>query len=121
MTDDPTRLFRSAESRLHARYGLDCEETILTLGQPAIPTRLVSSGEGPPGLHVHVGGAFGSLWTPLASSLPGRRHIMPDRPGFVLTPWTDLRGVDLRRHAVAFLSRLLDGLELDTVDVVANS
>lgn len=122
MSMDPVAAFRSAEGRLLERHGLyNAVERFVNLTDPGVQARLLSAGEGPPILYVHGGGAFGSLWAPLAGSIQGRQHLMPDRPGFVLTPWVDLRKVAFRRHAVGFLRSLLDSLGLGSVDVVANS
>jgi pimeloyl-ACP methyl ester carboxylesterase len=121
MSEDSIAAFRASEARLLARHGLNGTEQFVALKEPALRARLISAGKGPPVLYVIGGGGFGTLWAPLAGALDGRRHLMPDRPGFVLTPWIDLRGADFRSHAVSFLSSLLDGLGIDSVDIVANS
>ncbi|HYI74400.1 MAG TPA: alpha/beta hydrolase, partial [Gaiellaceae bacterium] len=49
------------------------------------------------------------------------RVIAVDRPGHGLADPFDYRAVDLAEHAVTFLTEILDALELEAVDVVANS
>lgn len=120
-TPDPISSFRSVEASLFGRFGLHPRERVVTLRDPALEARFLDQGEGPPLLHVHGGGACGAFWAPLAAAIRGRRHVMPDRPGFVLTPAVDLRGVNFRQHAVGFLSSFLDALELEAADIVANS
>ena len=44
-----------------------------------------------------------------------------DRPGHGLADPFDYRGVDLFDHGRTFLRDVVDGVELPTVDVVANS
>jgi pimeloyl-[acyl-carrier protein] methyl ester esterase len=84
--------------------------------------RVLETGEGPEVLHVHGGGGFGSLHVPLAAALPGRRHILIDRPGFGLSERVDLGvGPEFRARSVELLSSVLDALGLASVDVVANS
>jgi pimeloyl-ACP methyl ester carboxylesterase len=121
MNDPLTEQFRAVEQRLLQRHGLQIREHTLALSRPAVSARVASAGDGPPTLYVHGGGGFGGLWAPLLGRLGGRRHLVPDRPGFVLTPWVDLEGESLRAQAVGFLRGVLDGLQVDRADVVANS
>jgi len=54
--------------------------------------------------------------------LSGRRMIAVDRPGCGLTDEFRYTGTsDLRQHAVTFLSGVADVLDLDAMDLVANS
>lgn len=118
---DAVRTFREAERRFLALHGITARERWVSLARPsAIRLRLLEIGEGPPVLHVHGGGVFGALHAPLAAALPGRRHILFDRPGFGLSERADL-GPDFRARSVALLGALLDALELERVDVVGNS
>jgi pimeloyl-ACP methyl ester carboxylesterase len=77
-------------------------------------------GDGPPTLHVHGGGLCGALHGPLAAALPGRRHLLIDRPGFGLSERADV-APNFRAHSVEFLVSSLDALGLGSVDIVANS
>jgi pimeloyl-ACP methyl ester carboxylesterase len=53
--------------------------------------------------------------------MSGVRLLVVDRPGFGLSDGFDYRGVDLRRHAVAFLESLLDALGIERAAFVGNS
>lgn len=120
---DTAQSLRAAEKRMFTSHGLAHREHVLRLREPAMSARVLESGDerAPPVLFVHGGGAFGALWAPLAAALPGRRHVMPDRPGFGLSELVPLDGVDFRKHAVSFLASTMDALGLGTVDVVGNS
>src|SRR5689334_19835632 len=117
---DPVSSLRDAERRLFDAHHLEVRERFLELPAPRMRARVLEAGEGPPLLHVHGGGAFGALMAPLAAAIPGRRHLMIDRPGFGLSDLVPI-GPSLRAHAVQFLDSILGALGLDSVDVVANS
>jgi pimeloyl-ACP methyl ester carboxylesterase len=117
---DAASILRDAERRLFAAHELEVRERFLELTAPRMRARVLESGAGPATLHVHGGGALGALMAPLAAALPGRRHLMVDRPGFGLSDLAPI-APSLRRHAVDFLRSTLDALELDRVDIVANS
>ncbi len=112
---------RRREQALFARCGVATSERWLELREPSMRARVLEVGHGLPTLHVHGGGGLGALWAPLAGALPSRRHLLVDRPGCGLSDLVPLRGVDLRAHAVSFLASVLDGLEIDRVDIVASS
>ena len=57
----------------------------------------------------------------LAALAENHRVLAVDRPGHGLADPFDYRGVDLFDHGRTFLRDIVDGLELPTVDVVANS
>lgn len=116
----PISAFRAAERDLFAACELSMSEQWIGSNTDD-RSRIAVAGEGEPVLYVHGGGAFGSIWAPLAAKLRGRKHLMPDRPGFGQSSFVPLRGIDFRRHAVEFLVRVLDHFEIDRVDVVGNS
>jgi pimeloyl-ACP methyl ester carboxylesterase len=60
-------------------------------------------------------------WISLLAHLPGIRAIAVDRPGHGLSEAFDYRGIDLRRHAVSFVTSVLDSLGLERAPIVANS
>lgn len=118
---DPTDALRAAEQRLCDAHRITVQERFLDLARPKMRARVLDGGgDGPATLHVHGGGAFGALMAPLAAALPGRRHVLVDRPGFGLSEHVEI-GPSLRAHAVEFLEAVLDALDLGSVDVVANS
>jgi pimeloyl-ACP methyl ester carboxylesterase len=110
--------FSQAEQSLFAHHGL------LPASRIAGTTRYLEVGGGRPILYLHGGGGCAALWAPLVAELGrriGGRHLLPDRPGFGLTPAVRLRGIDFRGHAVGFVRDFLDTLAIDRVDIVANS
>jgi pimeloyl-ACP methyl ester carboxylesterase len=116
-----TEGFLAAERRVFEDYGLDVASRFLELREPALRTRVLEAGDGPPLLFVHGGGGFASQWVSLMANLPGWRSIAVDRPGCGLTDHFDYRGTDLRQHSIAFLGSLLDALEVERLPIVANS
>jgi 2-hydroxy-6-oxonona-2,4-dienedioate hydrolase len=85
-------------------------------------TQVLELGSGSPLLYVHggLGGAF-EVVPILAALAKAHRVFAVDRPGHGLADPYDYRGVDLLDHGRTFLGDVIDGLELPTVDVVANS
>ena len=85
-------------------------------------TQVFELGSGSPLLYVHggLGGAYEVV--PILAALAGAHRVLAvDRPGHGLADPFDYRGVDLFEHGRTFLRDVVDGLELPTVDVVANS
>jgi pimeloyl-ACP methyl ester carboxylesterase len=121
MTSAATSVFESAERRLFEVYGLEAESRFLELRAPQMRARVMETGEGAPVVLVHGGGGVGATWAPLIAKMSGARLVVVDRPGFGLSDGFDYRGVDLRRHAVAFLESLLDALGIERAAFVGNS
>lgn len=113
--------FVEAERKYFARYGVAPRDRFLRLADPALTARAIETGEGPPVLMLHGGGGASTQWAPLMAELRGFRLIAVDRPGCGLTDGFTYRGVDLRKHAEAFVGSVLDALDLDRVPIVANS
>lgn len=85
-------------------------------------TQVLVAGDGPPLLLVHGGLGNPWEWFNIVPALAETRRVFAvHRPGHGLADPFDYQGVDLRRHAVTFLSDIADSLDLDTVDIVANS
>ena len=85
-------------------------------------TRVLELGDGPPLVLVH--GAFdnAALWTPVLAALAGRHRVLAvDLPGHGLADPFDYEAADLAAVATTFVRDVLDGLELDTVDLVGCS
>jgi len=121
MTSAAISEFESAERRLFEVYGLEVESRFLELRDPPMRARVLETGEGAPVVLVHGGGGVGATWAPLMAKMSGARLVVVDRPGFGLSDGFDYRGVDLRRHAVAFLESLLDALGIERAAFVGNS
>jgi pimeloyl-ACP methyl ester carboxylesterase len=69
---------------------------------------------------IHGGLTQGGDWCFMAGRLSGH-VVIPDRPGWGLTYRIDHRRVDFREASVQWLGTLLDGLELNEVDLVGAS
>ena len=109
-----------AQDALLARYAPETRVRRIRWSQGE--TQLFELGVGSPLLYVHggLGGAY-ELVPVLARLAQHHRVFAVDRPGHGLADPFDYHGVDLVDHARTFLRDVIDGLELPTIDVVANS
>jgi pimeloyl-ACP methyl ester carboxylesterase len=82
---------------------------------------LLEHGAGPPVVLLHGTGNPAGFLLPLLRELHGVQAIAPDRPGVGLSDPIDLPHDRYRETAVAWLDRLLDALELDTVALLGHS
>jgi len=121
MTNDPVARYVEAERRYFEHEGVAPAERHVSLERPRVRVRVLEVGAGDPVLLVHGGGGSAAQWAPLLARLHGRRLLAVDRPGCGLSSGFDNRGVDLRAHAIDFLSGVLDGLGIERVDIVAGS
>jgi pimeloyl-ACP methyl ester carboxylesterase len=84
-------------------------------------TYAVVCGDGSlPTVLVHGGLSDASEWALLAGRLDGPL-VIPDRPGYGLTYRIDYRKLDFRRAAADWLLELVDGLGVETVDLLGAS
>lgn len=105
-----------------AVLGAGFASSFLDLPEPRLRTHVVRAGSGEPVLMLHGGNSVAAGLQPLLGRVAERFAVVaPDRPGCGLTGPCSYRGVDLRRHAVAFVGSVLDALGLDRVAIVANS
>jgi pimeloyl-ACP methyl ester carboxylesterase len=109
-----------AERLLFRHHEIVPKRRFLDLAEPPLRTRLLETGVGTPALFLH-GGGTAALWAPLMAELPGVRVLAVDRPGSGSGMPFDYTGIDLRRHAVAFIDSTLDALGLDRAPIIANS
>src|SRR5437867_6526557 len=114
-------LITDRERALLASYHLDPRARFLDLAEPGVRVRVLSVGEGPGVLLLHGGGGTPATWAPLMAATSGVTLHAVDRPGCGVSEAFDYQGVDLRRHAVAFVESVLDALALDRAPIVANS
>lgn len=80
-----------------------------------------SRGDDPPLLMLHGGGGFSATLAPMMAELDGRRLLAIDRPGYGLSGDFRYTTANNRDAAVAVIDRVLDGLEIDQVDLLGNS
>ena len=114
------RELENAQAALLARFAPETRIRRIRWSQGE--TQVLELGSGSPLLYVHggLGGAFEVV--PILPALAKDRRVFAvDRPGHGLADPYDYRGVDLLDHGRTFLRDVVDGLELPTVDVVANS
>jgi len=85
-------------------------------------TQVLELGDGPPLLLVHGGGDGAFEWVPILATLAETHRVLAvDRPGHGLADAFSYRDVDLQAHVRSFLVDMLDTLELEATDVLANS
>jgi len=118
--NDLDRELERAQTALLARFAPDTRVRRIRWSQGE--TQVFELGTGPPLLYVHggLGGAY-EVVPILAALAKAHRVLAVDRPGHGQADPFDYRGVDLLDHGRTFLRDVVDGLELPTVDVVANS
>ncbi len=121
MSTDAVARYVEAERHYFALEGVAPQERYIELDRPRLVVRVLELGAGEPLLFVHGGGGSAAQWAPLLARIRGRRLLAVDRPGCGLTSGFDNRGVDLRAHAVDFLTGVLDALAIEAADIVANS
>ena len=120
MERDLDRELENAHAALLARFAPETRIRRIRWSQGE--TQVLELGSGSPLLYVHggLGGAF-EVVPILAALAKAHRVFAVDRPGHGLADPFDYLGVDLLDHGRTFLRDVVDGLELTTVDVVANS
>jgi pimeloyl-ACP methyl ester carboxylesterase len=116
--------YRAAEARLWEHEGVGTEERWLDLRSSGTRVRVQVVGDGPPVLFVHGAGIGGTSWAPLVARLEGWRRLVLDRPGCGLSSPPKGRFADAAAYAAyagSLLTDVLDGLGLDTADLVSSS
>src|SRR5947209_18241706 len=119
--DHSTAALEQAERRLLAACGVQVASRHVRLADPPVSVRVLEAGDGPPLVLVHGSGMSASTWAPLMPYLGCHRLIAFDLPGFGLSDAFDYSGRQLRAHAVAQLTSLLDALGLGRVLIVGTS
>lgn len=109
-----------AQAALLARYAPETRIRRMRWSQGE--TQVLELGSGTPLLYIHGGLSTASEIAPILRALATNHRLLAvDRPGHGLADPFDYRGIDLLEHGRTFLRDVVDGLELTTVDVVANS
>jgi pimeloyl-ACP methyl ester carboxylesterase len=117
---DLDRNLEGAQAKLLAQFAPETHVRRIHWSQGE--TQVFELGSGSPLLYVHggLGGAYELV--PILAALAKNHHVFAvDRPGHGLASAFDYRGVDLLDHGRTFLRDVADGLELPTIDVMANS
>jgi pimeloyl-ACP methyl ester carboxylesterase len=114
--------FAASEQQLFDELGLDLRSGFLWPSDPERRIHVLEGGSGRSMLMLHGGNSVAASWAPLIAHLASRyRVIAPDRPGCGLSHRQSYRGVDFRKHAISFVSDVMDGLGLERVTLVGNS
>ena len=113
--------YQAAEQELWRAYGLEPVERWVDLHEPAVRIRVLDIGSGDPVVFIGGTGGTGAAWAPLVAGLPDRRSIVVDRPGWGLSGSVDYRGADFGTLVARIVEGVLDGLDLERVDLVGAS
>ncbi len=112
--------YLAAETRLWQHYGLAPQERFVEITRPGAQLRVLEAGSGPPVLFIHGTVGPGS-WPSLVAGLPGFRSLMLDRPGWGLSTPVEFPRSGYRGFVADLLAALLDGLDIDRIDLVGGS
>jgi pimeloyl-ACP methyl ester carboxylesterase len=122
VTGPEVEQFKKAQEGLLVKYGVTARSQYLKLERPPLTAHVLEAGQGAPVLLIHGGNSTAAQFAPLMGPLQKEFHCFaPDRPGCGLSDKIDYRGVSFRKHAVDFVSGIMDGLELPKAAIVGNS
>lgn len=113
--------YREAEKKLWDGVGLTPTERFVQLPRIGTTVRVQEVGEGEPVLFIHGGPNSGSTWAPMVEHFPGFRCLLVDRPGTGLSEPYEVRRDNIVHYASVFVGDVLEGLGLDSAQVVASS
>jgi pimeloyl-ACP methyl ester carboxylesterase len=114
----------SSRPEVEQAYRRALSGTSVTSRMVSTPTgqvHLLETGEGPPLVLLHSTGNAAGFFLPLLRELRGVRAIAPDLPGIGLSHPVKIPWQSYRTETVAWLDRLFDVLELDTVSLLGHS
>jgi len=122
---DSTPEFETAQRALFDAVGVEYESSFIDLDRPSVRTHVFEAGDGdgndPPLLFLHGTAAFGAFLAPLMRELRQYRLIGFDRPGHGLSGPYEFHPDTVRRTTIETVESVLDGLELERVDLVGHS
>ena len=113
--------YRNAENRLWDAVGVTPTESFVMMPRLGVEVRVQEVGEGEPVLFVHGGPNAGSTWAPMLEHLDGVRALLVDRPGTGLSEPYEVGPANLAHYGRVFVGDVLDGLGIESTDVVASS
>jgi pimeloyl-ACP methyl ester carboxylesterase len=117
---DPGNAFERTRLDVFRAHGLEGESRRIP-DRAGAETYAIVRGNGPcPSVLVHGGLGNAAEWALLAGRMEGPL-VIPDRPGYGLTYRIDYRKVDLRRHAAGWLLTMVEGLDVEKIDLVGAS
>src|SRR5262245_56657470 len=111
--------FMEIVQRMMDQYHVRAKDRYVDLAIPRMRVHVLEAGVGEPVLIFRGGDGEAADWAPLMERIQDKVHIYAvDRPGFGLSDAFDYRRVDLRRHAVEFVSSLLDAVGLQSATLI---
>jgi pimeloyl-ACP methyl ester carboxylesterase len=117
---DPWQRFERDRLALFAQHGAQGRSRRIP-DEQGRETYVLAFGEGPSlALLIHGGLSNAGEWAMLAGRLD-KPLVIPDRPGYGLSYRIDYRKLDFRRAAADWLLELIDGLGVETVDLLGAS
>ena len=112
--------YLDAEARLWQYYGLAPRTRFVEIGWPRARLRVLEVGSGPPVLFIH--GTIGpGSWPSLIAGMPEFRSLVLIVRGGDSAVRSSIRAAATRAHVADQMAGLLDGLDIDRVDVVGGS
>lgn len=120
--DDPRARFENAQEQLIEHHGLDAESRFVEVDRPVDRMHYLHAGDGNPVLFLPGLASPAALFVPLMAELEDLFELFAvDRPGRGLSdPYIHQKG-EIRDFTTEFIDGFLDGLDLDTVDIIASS
>lgn len=114
--------YSETRRRVLARYEASGSFHLLEFDEPPLRLELLESGRGADVLYLHGHGGTGLDPGPLLGSMGEQFRVWaPTRPGSGLSSKIDYKNRDLRTHALALWTTLLDELDIDRVPVIGTS
>jgi pimeloyl-ACP methyl ester carboxylesterase len=113
--------YLAAERRYWAAAGLDPRESEVRVGAAGSRLRVQEVGEGEPLVYIHGTGGSAAYFAPLLAALPGFRHIVIDRPGWVASEPVDYCRRPYTAIAVETIRGVLDSAGIERAHVVGAS
>jgi pimeloyl-ACP methyl ester carboxylesterase len=112
---------RLAEQEVFDHYGVDSDETWLTLRHSGSTVRVVSAGQGPPVLLLHGATFCAAAWAPVLAELRGFRLHALDLPGHGLSGPGDYRLGSLRDFGQQLMDDVWEAFGNKPMPIVGNS
>lgn len=113
--------YRAAERALWNNVGRAPTEVFVTMPRIGVRVRVQAVGDGEPALFIHGGPNAGSTWAPMIEHLDGVQALLVDRPGTGLSEPYAVGPGNLVHYGQVFVGDVLDGLGIESADVVASS
>ncbi|MDZ7693656.1 MAG: alpha/beta hydrolase [Balneolaceae bacterium] len=119
---DAIKTYKSTRQKLFEVEGIQPQSQFAVTNGPIENVHYLKAGAGHPLILLHGGGSHAGEWTNIIKPLSKHYQLyIVDRPGCGLSDTFDYRGVDLQKHAVAFIQSFMDSIGLEKAGVVGQS